>query len=63
MDSYINRLFQEEISGIPLSAWQRFLSIFSENWSEENVTHILDQIALQHSKKEPELSPDAISRI
>jgi hypothetical protein len=63
MSKYINRLFQEEMSGIPLNAWQRFLSIFSESWSEEKVDRVLDQIASQYSRREPMLSPDVIFRI
>jgi hypothetical protein len=63
MDSYINRLFQEEMSGIPLNAWQRFLSIFSESWSDEKVTRILDQIESQYSRRKPTLSPDVVSKI
>lgn len=63
MSSYINRLFREEMSGIPLNAWQRFLSIFSESWSEEKVARILDQMVSQYAGRKPGLSPEVISKI
>lgn len=63
MDKYISKLVREELSGIPVNAWQSFLSIFSDGWSEEKVTRVLDQIALQFSQRKSALSPEAISQI
>ncbi|HEU0003194.1 MAG TPA: hypothetical protein VFQ36_19945 [Ktedonobacteraceae bacterium] len=63
MDKYISKLVREELSGIPISAWQSFLSIFSEGWSEEKVSRVLDQIVLQFSERKPVLSSEVISQI
>lgn len=63
MDKYIDKLVREELSGIPISAWQSFLSIFSEGWSEEKVTRVLEQITLQFTQRKPALPPEAISQI
>lgn len=41
MDDYIATLRNEEIVGIPIWAWQRFLGMFSQDWREENVTSAL----------------------
>lgn len=42
---------------------QSFLSIFSEGWSEEKVTRILDQITSQFTQRKLALSSEAISQI
>lgn len=63
MDSYIHTLFQQELSGIPVSAWQSFLSIFSENWTGVKVTRVIDQITAQFAKRKPDISTEAIERI
>ena len=43
MDEYRERLFQEQLSGIPLSAWQKFLSAFSEDKTEVQINRAVDQ--------------------
>lgn len=43
MDQYMSKLFQEELSGIPLSAWQRFFKAFSEEATETSVNRAIDQ--------------------
>lgn len=63
MDKYIHKLMREELAGIPISAWQGFLSIFSESWSEEKVVRVLDQLEKQFSGKGSMLSKEALSRI
>lgn len=63
MDSYIAKLMREELSGIPISAWQSFLSIFSESWSEEKVTRVLEQITSQFTQRKSALSPDIVAQI
>ena len=45
MDSYIGKLFDERLAGIPLWAWQRFLCLFTERWSDEAVRAGLDELA------------------
>ncbi len=63
MDTYKDKLFHEEISGIPIYAWQRFLSVFSERWSEKKVTRFLSRLESQYSSKETKLSPETVLRI
>lgn len=45
MDSYISELFEDKLAGIPLSAWQRFLALFTESQTTEDVTRGLDALA------------------
>ena len=45
MENYIQELFSEKLSGIQLSAWQRFLSIFTEGVSSSDIDKALDRIA------------------
>lgn len=44
MDSYIGKLLDEKLAGIPLWAWQRFLCLFTERWSNETVQAGLDEL-------------------
>lgn len=57
MDAYIVELFDERLVGIPLSAWQRFFSIFTESGSSDYIEKALERLAnsvLGASKQEPE---------
>lgn len=45
MDSYIKELFDDKLAGIPLWAWQRFLSLFTESQTTEDVLRGLDLLA------------------
>jgi hypothetical protein len=44
MDDYMEAVFQETLSGIPVSAWQRFLSIFKEERSNDEIERDLDRL-------------------
>ena len=50
MDDYRERLFREELSGIPLSAWQKFLSAFSEDKTETQINRAVDQAIAEAAK-------------
>ena len=50
MDGYREQLFREELSGIPLSAWQKFLSAFSEDKTEAQINRAVDQAIAEASK-------------
>lgn len=53
MDDYIAALNDEEIVGIPIWAWQRFLAMFSQDWQHENVVAALrrlEQLAQQRNE-------------
>lgn len=65
MDSYIASIFREELSGIPLDAWQKFLSIFTEARPEDELISELDKLAKKYagSKKRTSLSSETVLRI
>ena len=44
MDKYIGNLFEERLASIPLWAWQRFLSLFTESESDEDTGRALDKL-------------------
>ena len=45
MKDYIERLFNENLAGIPLWAWQRFLALFTESQTSDDVQRGLDTLA------------------
>lgn len=45
MDKYMSGLFDERLVGIPLSSWQRFLAIFTESGSPNEVDSALEKLA------------------
>lgn len=63
MDSYRVALYREELSGIPLAAWQRFLSLFSEDQAEDAIIRELDRMATEHARNKTRLSEAAVSGI
>ena len=44
MDEEVKAIFQKEILGVPLTLWQRFLTIFSENRTLQNALNRVDSI-------------------
>lgn len=66
LDKYKAELFGERLAGIPLSSWQRFLKIFTENTSLEIMDHQLDILAksiLKTKKKIPQKNVEIIEKI
>lgn len=66
LDNYKKELFNERLAGIPLSSWQRFLKIFTENSSLEKMDQQLDILAksiLKTKKKAPEKNIEIIGKI
>ncbi|MBV9850116.1 MAG: hypothetical protein JO250_10625 [Armatimonadetes bacterium] len=59
MDEYRERLFREELSGIPLSAWQKFLSAFSEDKTEAQINRAIDQAIAEAAKTAKPVSEGA----
>lgn len=45
MNNYIKLLFDESLAGIPLWAWQRFLALFTESRTVDDVQRGLDALA------------------
>jgi len=66
LDEYKTELFGERLAGIPLSSWQRFLKIFTENSSLEKMDRQLDILAksiLKDKKKIPEKNIKIVEKI
>jgi hypothetical protein len=63
MDDYIRQLFTKELSGIPLSAWQRFFRVFTETDTEENLDRLIAQMARKRTKKDPKVTRETADQI
>lgn len=63
MDDYIQGLFQETIAGIPISAWQKFLKIFTEEQSEQGILRRLDRIEATEAPRTEQLSEERFREI
>lgn len=63
MDDYMTTLFREALSGIPLAAWQKFLSLFSEDRTLEEVMHALERITVELKTTKTGLADDIIADI
>ncbi len=63
MDAYMERLFEEELMGIPLDAWQRFLRMFGEQTPYETVLRELDRLETQTVPRRRELARERVEAI
>lgn len=63
MDEYMEGLHQETLSEIPISAWQRFLQIFSEEQTEDEITRRLDTIARMEAPAIERMSDSTVEEI
>lgn len=63
MDDYIEGLNREKLSGIPLNAWQRFLSLFREDGSEESIVRELDRLITDVGRGSPPLTREEMGEI
>lgn len=45
MDDFMEKLFADELAGIPLDAWQKFLKLFGEQTPTERIDRELDRMA------------------
>ena len=50
MEDFIGELMQQPVAGIPLGAWQRFLKIFSESFTETKLRNQLRQIETNNAE-------------
>ena len=48
METYIDELFADKLSGIPLSAWQKFLGLFTESQTAAELANGLNRLALAY---------------
>lgn len=51
MDTFIRALFAEDLAGIPLDSWQKFLKLFGEQTPMERINHELDRMANDAAKR------------
>lgn len=63
VDRYIDDLYRQDLSGIPLAAWQRFLSLFTEDQAEDRINRALDRMAREYAQGQPRLSAEAVEGI
>ena len=49
MDEYLAALAREQLAGIPIDAWQRFLRLFSQDWTETGVVRALERMAREEA--------------
>lgn len=63
MEDFIGELMQQPVAGIPLGAWQRFLRIFSESFTETKLRNQLRQIEINNAEaiQRSEESKDAFA--
>lgn len=53
MHDYIKALFDDNLAGIPLWAWQRFLALFTESQTADDIRDGLDRIATKITPATP----------
>ena len=63
MDSFKNQVLAEELSGIPVQAWIKFLKIFSENTTLERALAQIDNMTKNYSSTGLPLSLIAVANI
>jgi len=63
MDEYMAGLKREKLSGIPLDAWQRFLSSFREDRTAESIARELDRLVAEVGQSTSSLSAEDIENI
>lgn len=63
LDQYMSELTREKLSGIPLDAWQRFLSFFREDRSEDAITRELDRLVAEVGQNTSILSAEDVDDI
>lgn len=60
MDDYVAVLREEEIVGIPISAWQRCLGMLSQDWKEENVVAALRTLERYAAQRDESLTVEQL---
>ena len=63
MDDFIANLFDQDLLGIRIDYWQRFLSMFAANRDAEAIARHLDRIAEKAVSKSIGLSPSDVTRV
>lgn len=63
MDPFMDGLFQEELSGIPLDSWQRFLRMFGEQTPPERIDQQLERMAAEAARGRRALSAETTTAL
>jgi hypothetical protein len=64
MDTYMKNLLEtEELAGIPLDAWQRFLAIFTQSHTEQDIDNTLRKLANEYATLGQALAEDKVEQI
>jgi len=63
MDAYMAALFRDDLGGIPLDAWRRFLALFSQETTEDDINRELNRMAEQTTGEQAALSSEAVEAI
>ncbi|MGB9294005.1 MAG: hypothetical protein WCB64_11910, partial [Desulfobaccales bacterium] len=65
MDDFIEEMMKRPISGIPLLAWHKFIKIFSDQQTEENIERILNAIEKEFESQiiEKEKAKEAFEKL
>lgn len=63
MDDYMDRLFERELAGVPLHAWQRFFAIFTEVTPADSIHRELERIAKNASRRNRALTQQKVDEV
>lgn len=63
MDAFMDELFKEDLMGIPLDSWQRFLRLFSEDTREEAINRELDRMSRNMARSRRAAAGDLVDRL
>lgn len=63
MDEYLATLSVEQLAGIPIQAWQRFLRLFSQDWNDEGVLRALGRMGREAEAGRTHLDAATIAAI
>lgn len=56
MDEWVSDLSSELLAGIPVSAWQRFIRLFAQDWSEQRAIEALERMGGTNGASREELA-------
>lgn len=63
MDTFIDLLMKEPVSGVPLGAWQQFVAIFSESQTTEGIERKLQALRTTFPPEEAAQTHEVVKRI
>jgi hypothetical protein len=63
MDDFVEELFHDDLAGIPLDAWQRFLKLFGEQTPVERIYRELDRMANDVARRRRAPASDTVDAL